>query len=88
MVFAIPVVTFSELVLVKSRLQEVPKARFKVRNKHVEALAECFRTRVQLPPPPPTRTRTGYRFGNTEPSTLAEAFAKAKVKAEAFFFTT
>jgi len=53
MMLAVAVVTSSELASVKSRPQEFPEARLKVRNKHVEALAECFRTRVQLPPPPP-----------------------------------
>ncbi len=29
-------------------------AKLKVQDKHVEATADCFRTRVQFPPPPPS----------------------------------
>jgi len=53
MMLAVAVVTSGELAMAKSRPQEAARARLKVRNKHVEAWAECFRTRVQLPPPPP-----------------------------------
>ena len=40
-------------------LQGIPpegdlSAKLKVQDKHVEATADCFRTRVQFPPPPPS----------------------------------
>ena len=39
-------------------LQGIPpggdlSAKLKFQDKHVEATADCFRTRVQFPPPPP-----------------------------------